>query len=200
MFLGHWIHGGSASKEKNVNVLEEGRNLSGDWTLQMLYLKPENLHTVRFKSCRCSPHHILYALTSACCLLSLRKYMCDVIWPVISLITHSLLVINESKREWTTVIVPTRPNPTDVTIILYVIVTVPYLSPSISSTSGNNDKEQSLIQIEVKWRAKHALHHCQNSWTHGKRSFILDTLHFSVLIISKTTSKLLINKSNNLFL
>lgn len=76
-------------------------------------------------------------------------------------------------------------NPTDVTFTLYVAVTSPYVSSSISSTSGHNGKEHRLTEIAAKWHVKHALCHCQNSWAHGTGSFILDTSHFSVLIISK---------------
>lgn len=118
-WFGIWRH---TEKNTTIHFREEGESVWVFETLQTLHLNTansiKNFHTVRFRHSRCSSHHILYTVTSACRLLSLRKLTCDVIRPMTSLITHSLLVITESQRECITVGVPTKPNPTDVPFAL----------------------------------------------------------------------------------
>ena len=119
MFSGHWIDGGSVSKDT------QKQNQLDNWTPNCSVpdqINTYHLHKGGLKSCRYSPYHILLALTSACCLLSLKEYMCDVIWSVTCLITLSLLVVRESKRESSAVTVPISKNPVDVTLILNLLL------------------------------------------------------------------------------
>ena len=105
--------------------------------------------------------------------------------------TRQTLIIGHygSKRDCTTIAVQNRTGPH----WCYIYAVCGYNSlisvhplPQQQATMV----ERRLKEIEVKWRVKQALCHCQNSWAQGKESSILDKLYPFGLDIHRSESQI----------